>query len=174
MTHVSPACARRILPSAGGAVTPSHGSTPRATRSSKLNSPGSVLSNQMATWPVYAQLAFSQREPGGCGLPQKGGKSRQTFSGVHEGGSLAGKDSCDSSVTRSPSAVSSRLPCALLSGVPTAALVDDGLLDATLIRRASTPCVLGKRKLSTPFSMRASALSELTATGSVIDRCITP
>src|SRR5258708_3852504 len=56
MTMVSPVCAMRILRSAVGFVTPSHGSTPRATRSSKLKSPGSVLSNQMATRAVYAQL----------------------------------------------------------------------------------------------------------------------
>ena len=47
------------------------------------------------------------------------------------------------------------------------------LLEATLIRRAATPCVLGRRKLNTPFSMRAAALSELTGTGSVIERCTT-
>src|SRR5882762_7814111 len=58
MTQVSPACALRIFARAVGLATPSHGSTPRATRSSKLNSPGSVLSNQMATRPVYAEPYF--------------------------------------------------------------------------------------------------------------------
>src|SRR6266852_4985747 len=63
MTQVSPACARRIFASAAGLVTPSHGSTPRATRSSKLKSPGSVLSNQMATRPVYADFFALRFDP---------------------------------------------------------------------------------------------------------------
>src|SRR6266852_4439897 len=109
MTQVSPACARRMFPSAAGLVTPSHGSTPRATRSSKLNSPGSVLSNQMAT---QASLLVDCVSPEGTlclvdpYLKETPGVAFvQTFSGVHDGGSLAGNDSWDSSVTRSPWAV---------------------------------------------------------------------
>ena len=36
--------------------------------------------------------------------PVAEGRAVYTFSGVHDGGSLAGNDSCDSCVTRSPSA----------------------------------------------------------------------
>src|SRR4051794_16717437 len=100
MTHTPPPCARRRLASAVGLVTPSHGSTPRATRSSKLNSVGSVLSSQIVTRSGY-RPSFLGTQPG----------NQPTRSGVQDGGSLAGKDSCDSSVTLSPSAVSSRPPC---------------------------------------------------------------
>src|ERR671934_1200597 len=46
MTHGSPTWASRRLDSANGLLTPSQGSTPRCTRSSNENSPGSVLSSQ--------------------------------------------------------------------------------------------------------------------------------
>src|SRR3954463_5072869 len=54
MTQISPCCADRRLRSAVWFVTPSHGSTPRAPRSSKLKSFGSVLSSQIVTRPGYA------------------------------------------------------------------------------------------------------------------------
>src|SRR5919202_3557959 len=191
MTQLSPTCAERRLRSAVELLTPSQGSTPRATRSSKLNSCGSVFSSQKATWlevRPWAELLQADwaRE---CGYRDSEAVHRlsaafpaewpQTFSGVHDGGSLAGNDSCDSSVTWSPSAVWSRLPWAVslsvLVGlsVPTVCAAAPWPV-ATVIRRAWAPCTFGSRSVSTPCSMRASALSELTGTGSVIERCIVP
>ena len=56
------------------------------------------------SWYLIAYKGISQviRQPGGADQWVVGD---HTFSGVQDGGSLAGKDSCDSSVTRSPSAV---------------------------------------------------------------------
>src|SRR3954454_2338940 len=98
-------------------------------------------------------------------LPDGRDATQPTFSGVQDGGSLAGKDSCDSSVTLSPCAVWSR-PLASdddceLVGTPEADPPE------TAIRRAWAPCSLGNRSVRTPFSMRASAFSELTGVGSV-------